>query len=887
MRITKLIAITFAAAFIAGCDSGNFTEGSCGVKENNKNMVEYGSSQRCKEDDQTTFLALFGTGTASQTVGPKDEARTGVQAKIDADVSLREQQKEASGTAGTIRWAFVSLLSGVIAVAFSIWLYARLVWARATHETNPHDPLKKRYERWAFFVPAVGVLMVAPYPFGEVGKDPYTTFATRFYSVYVNHGNWIEAITASNILSSNQAEGLTTNTLSETSRVYTTTRAKAKSIVGAMVQAELKDLSTSKYQIQMDNFTAPVASRRVEYQDAPQILTNTNGFSLYRSKDGNASFEKALTTTASMDIKTDYNLKASIINKAKLISNTYMTSDADALLDKLKGFKADMISSYNITKPNQEINNAVLVQSAHSINSIFQSVYFKNRDVARKIARLVEEEHCSYPTSSKFTDYQAFSKPQRTYIEYLKGTKAESAYENSISCIGEPSKGNYVVYGMRSREAVEAESVTAIAELLAIVEPVVEKIQAAQILAVIDETNSSACVDARKHLGPGFAANYSSCLRSTKQNKDMIKAISNYSFSSDGGGSYVDTSMAFLGNQNFNSMMDINYDPIVNNLLASIESKASIREMDSTEYVENMMQNNMGDESGLMANLSYILNPFAEIRKDMGFTESCRDAWYKCIDGDATYIALNNVGDRMIEAGSFISFSSIIISQVASKIDKSSDKSREGTQFSSGKKEKNPKSKLLKSFEFATKQLASIGFIIMVSGFLIKYILAAPTLVFVIAFVMLIIEILVKLLMAPARFMFLFSPMDADNRNSAVLKLLGEYVYMVSIKSVLMLLQALFFLTYGMILFTVCMVCVEKAEQGFVDAIYMAIVIVPVLYAMTMGYLKAYFMLIAKIVELCGGNETLVEGIKDVTDMTFNVVTFGLPLWLIWATRKR
>lgn len=885
MKLLKLIPFIFTAAILSACDSGTSTRGACGVKEDNKNMIDYGNSNRCAKDDQTTFLYLFMSGTALETVSEKDEARTGVKETVDNSVTLTAQKQQAESSVATIRWAYVSLMAGVIAVLFSIFLYFRLTFAWATHEMDPRSPDTRRYERWAFFLPALGMLMLCPWPWGEVGKDPYTTFATRWYVMYVKHGNFVEAMTAASIGSSTQAEGLTTNELTEEARVYSTTRAKAKRIAGSMVSAELSDLRTSKFQLQQENMISSVADRKVEYQTPTQIGFDDKGFVIYRTKDGRSPINSAITVTGRFDLEITAKLKASLERKSKLISNGYLTYDVDTMENDLYGFKNDLIRSYDLTGANQEINNAVIIQSAHSTKQIFSKFYLENRTEIRKIARLIEEEQCSLPEESKVTDFQAFSRPQREYIKFLEGKK-EMSYENAIDCIGEPESGKYVVYGMRNRDVVAAEKRAALVALTSKVDRVVEKIQAAQINTTVDESNSSACVEARQRLGTGWAANYKECLSSTKQNKNLVNAISNYSFTSYGGASYVDTNLALQGNLGYNSLMDIDFDPIVNDALAAVESKASIREMSSTEYVENLLQNNMGDSSGLEANIRYMLNPFGEIKKDIGLTKECREKWYSCIDSQASLIALNNVADRMIEGGAFIAFSSLTISKISNKLNKADDKSKIGTSMGNKKKDKSLKGKMISSAIMVLQQLTPLAFIIFISGLLLKYILATSTLVFTIIFVMLIIEILVKLIIANVRFMFLFTPQDKDNLKSNSQKLAGEYLYMVLIKSIVMVLQALYFTTFGIVLFTVCYACIIKAEQSFQDAIFMAVLLVPFLYALTIGYLKAYVALISKFIAWTGGNDALEQAVNEAIDTAFNIVTFGVPLWLIWATKK-
>lgn len=885
MKLLKLIPFIFTAAILSACDSGTFAPGACGVKEDNKNMIDFGNSNRCAEDDQTTFLYLFTPGTALDTVSAKSEARTGVKETVDNSVTLTAQKQQAESSVATIRWAYVSLMGSLIAVIFGVFLYVKLVYSWKTNEIDPRNPETRRYERWAFFLPALGMLMLCPWPFGEVGKDPYTTFATRWYVMYVNHSNFWEAMTAASIGSSTQAEGLTTNELSEEARVYSTTRAKAKSIAGSFVSAEFSDIRTSKFQLQKDNMFAPVADRKVEYPTMAQIEFDDKGFAIFRTKDGRSSINSSLTVMGRFDLEITAKLKPSLERKSKLISNGYLSYDVDKMENDLYGFKNDLMSSYDITVANQDINNAVILQSAHSSKQIFAKFYKDNRAEIRKIARLYEEEQCSLPADSKITDYQAFSRPQREYIKFLQGQK-DMSYENAIDCIGEPETGKYVVYGMRSREAVAVEKRAALVALTSKVDRVVEKIQAAQINTTVDESNSNACVEARKRLGPGWAANYNQCLSSTKQNKSLITAISNYSFTSYGGASYVDTSLALKGNLDYNSLMDIDFDPIVNDALAAVESKASIREMSSTEYVENIIQNNMGDSSGLEANIRYMLNPFGELKKDIGLTKDCRQKWYSCIDSQAGHIALNNVADRMIEGGAFIALSSFTLSKIAGKMDKADDKSKNSTSMGNKKKDKSYKGKMVATAQLILEQLTALAFIIFISGLLLKYILGIATLVFTLIFVMLIIEILIKLIIANARFMFLFTPQDKDNWKSNLQKMSGEYIYMVSIKSVVMMLQALYYTTYGIVLFTVCYACILKAEQSFQDAIFMAVLIVPVLYALTVGYLKAYVALISKVISWTGGNDVLEQAISEAIDTAFHIVTLGVPLWLIWATKK-
>lgn len=183
--------------------------------------------------------------------------------------------------------------------------------------------------------------------------------------------------------------------------------------------------------------------------------------------------------------------------------------------------------------------------------------------------------------------------------------------------------------------------------------------------------------------------------------------------------------------------------------------------------------------------------------------------------------------------------------------------------------------------------MTPIGFIILAAGLLVKYILAIPTLLFTIIMILIAIDILIKLLIAPARFLTLFMPMDKDNKKAFLSKLVHEYLYIVLIKPIVMIVIFVFFTFYGYTLFATAQSVISIAQQGWKEAILMAVIIVPILYIVTLLFLKACLEIIERLIQVLGGSDTILEATRTTMEIAYNAVSLGLPMLLIWAMRSR
>ncbi|HCE9854958.1 TPA: hypothetical protein NH480_002850 [Pseudomonas aeruginosa] len=889
MKIRHISALFLTTAILAGCSDGEDIQGLCGVRQDNPNVVVGGNSRVCEEHAQSKFTYAFSPGAAIQSIPEGDKAREGIKNQFEDDQALSNLQKQASADATVIRWAYLTAFY-IVAVIMLAFASSRMTYARATNEIDIREPGTKRYEHWAFFVPIAGVVALAPWQTGELGRDEYSTVATRIYTVFNMHSNIAESLMASEILSNTQSEGLTQNELSNEARVYSATRAKSKSIAGNFIRSEMQDIQTSKFYLQRENTMASVEDRKVEYQTPPQIEIDESGFLIFRPKEGYTTKEFTLTQLAKLNATSNFPLKAPLEAKIKQIGYGYLTSDIGQYKASLQGFKNEIMDSTGAAESNQNINNAVMKFSMELNKHIWKDEYLKVREQSRKIARLAGEEACSWPAESKITDYVAFTKEQREYVKYLKGERDDPAYDAFISCVAEPKKGEYVIHGMRPLEVVREEKRAETIKLVEMLDPIVEQIEAGQILTLIDSANSGACVEARQGGGAIFAAKFKECLLSTKQNKAMVQAYSNYTITAFGGGSYVDTSYDLQGNLAFSTLMDNDYNAIINDALDAVESKASLRATSQDETLRALIENNLGDETGMQGYIKYILNPFTALKADLGITKDCEKTMMTCLDPVIAYSAIDNVANRMIEGGSFVALSSFGISKLINQFNKSTDKSKDGSKLSGKKKGKSDSSvlsKAAKTLEFLLNMMTPIGFIILAAGLLVKYILAIPTLLFTIIMILIAIDILIKLLIAPARFLTLFMPMDKDNKKAFLSKLVHEYLYIVLIKPIVMIVIFVFFTFYGYTLFATAQFVISVAQQGWKEAILMAVIIVPILYMVTLLFLKACLEIIERLIQVLGGSDTILEATRTTMEIAYNAVSLGLPMLLIWAMRSR
>ncbi|WP_156351353.1 hypothetical protein [Pseudomonas sp. NBRC 111121] len=889
MRINKLWTTLLLAGLLAGCSEGDRIDGYCGVRADNPNVVVASNSEVCAEDSETNYKLMFNKGYAIASVPDTDEAKIEAQKRIDASPSMKATQDEGNSQFDVASFAINSMLI-LICIALMIVGTVILLISRSFVETDESsgesNQVLHRYPLWAWGVPqSILVFLCMPYYYDEDDVE-HTVVAQALLGSVQKMARAPENVMLSNILASIQSGSVTHNTLSEESRVYTATRSKARSIAINMVRAEQQDLNTGHMYLELKNYGLPVVERKTEFLEDPIFTTTSTGFTIHRPTIDNQINQKKLTDMGEFYAYSNIPIKAALQSKMNLIGSSYLTNDAAQAKEKLTAFKAELLASMGMTKPNQDINNAVIKQSSAIVKLVMQKAYIDNRPIARRYARLVLEESCAWPDKTMTMPMNQFIKEQTQYIAYLTG-ETDDVKGSRIQCVGEPYKGKFIAYGTRSREVVQAEKKEVAKELVAAIEPIIEQLQAAQILSVIDEVNSNACVTARKHGGSVFAANLSNCIISTKQNNSMVEAISNYSFTAYGGTSYIDTSNALAGNQRNSTLTDKNYDDQILAGFESVKSEIDLSQTNSEEAFRMLVENNLGDETGMMSYVEYLLNPFSKFKEDMGWTKECENQRYKCVDSVKIFVAINNAADRMITAGAVVSFSSIAISTLAKKVEKMTDKSREHSNYS-GKaiKDSNPMSRAVSALTFILKMFTAVANVILAAGLLLKYVLVIPTLVFVLLMVVLIWEVLFKFLFALAMFVRLAWPMDRAARKAFVGKLILEITYTLTIKPFAMLLMTVFFFTWGLTLYGTSDFIIRLGSGGFKEAVMAAIMYIPIIYAVTVAYLKGTIVVIQRYAQFLGGGSTM-SGVEVTLKTAFNLVTFGVPLILIWLSRNR
>lgn len=905
MRINKLWTILFLTGVLAGCSEGDRIDGFCGVRSDNPNVVVANNSETCKEDAETQFRLMFNKGYGIATVPDTDEAKIEAQKIIDASPSMKATQEEGNSQFDVASYAINSIVM-LICIGLMIIGTGVLLLSVSTKETDEQhqteyikfDPktglhsvqssiAAQRYPLWAWGVPqTILIFLSMPYYYDEDDVE-HTTVAQALIGSVQKMARAPENTVVSNITAIIQSGSLTHNVLSDESRVYTVTRAKAKSIAMNMVRAEQQDLNTGIMYLQTKNISLPVGERKIEFHDDPTITVTATGFSIHRPTIDTQISQKRLTDIGEFNAFSNITIKSALQSKMNLIGSSYLTDDVTQVQAKLTAFKAELMASNNMTKPNQDINNAVIKQSSAITKLVWKKAYLDNRPIARRYARLILEESCAWPDKTMTMPMNQFTKEQTQYIAYLKGESDKMEGGQKIQCIGEPTQGNFVVYGTRSLEEIQVEKAVVAKELVAAIEPIVEQLQAAQILSVIDEVNSNACVTGRKGGGPIFAANLSNCIMSTKQNKSMVEAISDYSFTAYGGTAYIDTHNALAGNQSHNVLTDKNYDSQILAGFESVKAEINLSQTSSEESFRMLVENNLGDETGMMAYIEFLLNPFARFKEDIGWTKECENQSYKCVDSVKIFVAINNAADRMIVAGGVVSFSSIGISALANKVAKMTDRSRENTNYSGKQiKDSNPISRGVAALEFILKMFSKVGNVILAAGVLLKYVIVIPTLIFVMLMIVLIWETLFKFLFALVIFARLAWPLDRAGRRALASRLILEIIYILTIKPFAMVIMTVFFLTWGLTLYGTSSYVMTLGSGGFKEAVMASIMYIPMVYAVTVAYLKGCLAVIKRYATFLGGGSTM-SGVEITLNTAFNLVTFGIPLLLIWLTRNR
>ncbi len=868
----KISAIALGLIVLAGCSDGDRIPGKCGVSESNENLVVGFNNELCEGHVSARFTSTLLKGAGKQAIPKNDEAYRFVQQNIDENPANKLLQEEANSTTTVVRWSINSGLY-IFGIMILIYTYLRLWLSRGVQEKDQYGGENFRYGKVAWFLPALGVGSLMPWVWGDLGEDENSLFATRLFTTLNMWSDVNEAGTISVVIAEKQKGDLGAVT-DEESKKYDPAYANARSISYAAVNAKLLDNRTAKYHYKVANYELPPSQRQTEFQSPFLFFFSDSAISIRRLKEGSVSEVDTISEVGNIETTTSYNLNGSVKSAAGSLKSKYMTNSPSQMLPMLKGFKSSLMSDLGLEKPTADVNNAVTVQSNYIVQNILTDSLNK-QTLINKTARLTEEILCSKNAKGYGEGY---FKDIKIYLKFLNG-EGPARFEGAIECIG-GKNGNFIIYGERDIEVVKKERNEAFKELTEYYYSVVSAHANALANVTIDESNGNACVKARQGGGPAFALYYPICNRQSAANKQIINiSASSYTMVGFGEGSYVDTNFALKNSNSLDTLTNENFNEIMSEMYNSIDVKVDFYKTNQDAYLESLIRGNLGDSDNLMNNVyEIILKPTATFKKDLGYTEGCKNDFIACVKAENVVPALQNISEKMIDSGAFIAFFSITASKLSKKFNKADDKS---TNYNKKAASSNSYKTLLKSVEVVFSVFATLGYWLLYLGLFVSYVLAVPALFFVVASLLVIIMQVFNLILAGFRFLQLLWPNDGNNIVMNARKLANEIAFNITIKSVLILIQALFYPILGFALMLVAFLVTILADQGTQQAIVGLLMLGPMLYLTVVGTLKATISLLDDYTKRFEGNAFMSEVLRETLDLCFIVVTFGLPLLFI------
>jgi hypothetical protein len=868
----KIAALTLSLLFIAGCSDGDRIPGKCGVSEGNPNLVVGFNNELCEQHKSARLTSTILKGAGKQSIPKSDEAYRLVQQVIDDDPANKLLQQEANSTTTVGRWSINSALY-IFGIIILIYTYLRLLLARGVYEKDEYGGQNLRYGKVAYFLPALGVGFLMPWAWDDLGEDEYSLFATRVFTTVNMWSDVNEAGTISVVVAETQ-KGDLGGVTTEQAKKYDPSYANAKAMAYAAVNAKLLDNRTAKYHYKLANYALPANERQTEFQSPFQFFYNDGSISIRRLKDGSNNATDTIAEVGVIETNTSFNLNGSVKSEANNLKSKYMTNSPTQLEPMLKGFKASLMQGIGLEKPTADVNNAVTVQGNYIIQNILTDT-MNNQSLINKTARLHEEVLCT-KNSQGFGE--GYFKDAYNYLKFLKG-EGPARFENAIDCIG-GKNGDFQIYGLRPLDVVKKERDESYKALTDYFYTIVTAHSTALANVTIDESNGNACVKARQGGGPAFALYYPQCTKQSAANRQIINISSNsYTMTGFGEGSYVDSNFSLKNSNSLDTLADDDFDESMSEMYNSIDVKVDFYKTNQDAYLESLIRGNLGDSDNLMKNIyEIILKPTATFKQDLGYTDDCKNDFIACVKAENVIPALQHVSEKMIDSGAYIAFFSITASSLSKKFNKADDKT---TEYSKKAGSTNKYKTLLKSVELVFSAFTTLGYWLLYLGLFVSYVLAIPILFFVVASLLVIVMQIFNLILAGFRFLQLLWPNDKNNIVMGIRKFINEIIYNVTIKSVLILIQALYYPILGFALMMVAFLVTILAEQGVQQAIVGLLMLGPMLYLTVVGSLKAMIALLDSYCKRFQANGFMTEVLSETLDLCFIVVTFGLPLLFI------
>lgn len=878
----KISALLLGLWLIGGCtDQGDRIPGKCGVSESNPNVVVGYNNEICKEGISPNFNMMLLKGEGKAAIPKTSEAYIEVQNGIDDNPAKLKLQQQANTTTSIAKFGWVTAV-WFVGVLILIWYVIRVfLLSKFSQEKDMYNTELPRYSGWSYVMPLIGVVFMMPYYFEGEDKNTYSVLASRYATAIIMWGDSLEASFISAFLADEQ-KGVIGSVTDEKSKKYDVSYANARSIAYAQVNAQLLDNITAKHYYKLNNMLLPQPQRQVEFQEPFSFFFEDDTVSIRRLEIGSMRQDQTITEVATMNIKASYSLNPTVKSDAASLKEKFLTTDSGQQESSLRGFKAALMSSVGVDKPNPDINNAVTAQSNENVKHILLNE-MKGQTLIKKVARLNEELKCI--EDNQVAD-ETYIKEIQVYKQYLDGKVTENNYDSAIECVG-GKNGAFFIYGERDIATVTNERNAAFKELVESDYKIVSGQANALVNVTIDETNGNACVKARKGGSTDFARYYPLCKKQSSANKQIINiATSNFSMTGNGEGSYVDTNYLLRNNSMSDTLMNRDFDLIMSDMFNSVDVQVEFKQTNKDAYLETLITGNLGDPSSLQSSIMDIINPAKTFKRDLGWSEDCTRGMYHCIKAGNVIPALSNMSEKMIDTGIYIATFSLTASTLASKFSKSDDKSLK-IEGEGNKKKTSLKSKVLKFAEFLFSMFATFAYWMFYIGWLISYIIAAIPLFFVIVGLLILIMLLFSILLSVFRFMWMLWPNDRNNIVMNLRKMANQFIYDVSIKAVLVVIQVMFYVILGFALKLLCFLMLLYMEQGVTEAIFGALFMAPMLYFVIISLLQGTIKILDAYAQRLGGNSILAEIMSDSLQLCLIVITFGLPLLFIKINKTK
>lgn len=881
MKIKHYLSAFVLVSLLSGCSDPN-NNAECGINPNNSNLVDGYSNSVCAEHKESQALTAVSKGFGISTLPNGSEAKERIEEHFEKDVSASQLRDETNEVMSIVKSNYNSLfyLYAFILVVASIPVH---IISLMTQQDDFLNPGKKRYSLFANgFLILIGAIALLPYEFEGATKEENSTFADYLTSLKIRWGNMFEAEVAGNVTASTQVGDKQSGSLSDSSKKYSETFFKAKSIAFSEVESKLTDNRTSKLFFELHNLTNPAEKRKIEFTTKPMVFPTSNGYVVKRMPEEELREDRAIAVLYTVEHMTDSALDGNYRKISQSISSKYNADSSFQFNSQLESFKAELIQKMELESSNKKVNSAVSVQASKMIGNLLVTPSDEKYELISSITRLVEEYECS-----EIPESLDVKKRAQNYIKFVSGEKPNDD-GSSIACVGE-DKSSYYTYGTRTRADVKTELFDKFKKLVDLVSIDTEANESSIVMNTVDESNSKYCIAARKEQGIGFALNYPRCLMDSQQNKEIIQtASSNYKMISEGALHYIDTNYDLRNNNLSSDLLNTDYTEIMTDLFNSVETKYVFNNVDKQEYINTLIAGNLGDDDLMTRSISMFLNPANHFDKTLGLGPECEAKFYNCINPGNAYVSIYQLSQNMFQLGSYIAFGGIITGMADSKAGKMKDKS---SNFEFAGKKKSKYLSIVSGAATVVKNIIDFfqpfAVPLMASAIMLLLVMVMPTFMFIGGAVSIFLQVILTYIIGPAYYIWMFWANDRNNISLNLRKMAGEIFYTVTIKSVFILLQAAYYFFFGIILFMEAYAMSIVASADLQSAIVWSICFVPILYLTILNCNQLFIDILNAYIKATAGTVEMTETMTIFIEKFQSIVSFGLPLTYLILRKKK